>query len=281
MSLIVDNREPQIIKDSLKGSVSFENLKAGDFEFFDENNQSVLLIERKELDDLLSSLVDGRFDDQKLKLSECVVQNPRPIAFLIEGNHRIHPEIKTIQSVMLTTRFRDGFFVMETSDCSETSALILHILDLVKRKKFEALTDEEQHRRFIASRAAHRGGGGFSRKDEWWKLALSQIDGVGPNAAKAIADSYPTAIDLIRAYESDCRDDKARENLLSAIIPAGKKRKIGPKLSERVWRTVCGIAPQELEKKEPMKKKKEPKKPVKKKTTMTKKPEQCLFLDDD
>ena len=75
--------------------------------------------------------------------------------------------------------------------------------------------------------------------------------------------------ELVTAY-SGCETEKAKSALLSDVVPPGNKRKIGPKLSEKVWRTVCGV--------ESVTK---PVKPLKKRITKKKEPEKCLFLPDD
>lgn len=242
IKLVIDNREPAVIKQcfSQTTGVSFANLGAGDFEFL-KDNISLMLIERKEIADLCSSLVDGRFDDQKRKLAATACENPRPIVLLIEGDYSAEPESirNTIESVVLTSRFRDGIFVLTSASAQGTVILLNQIFTLFQRGKFEPLSDEEQHRRFIASRSAHRVGGQLSRKTDWWQLALAQIDGVGPKAAKAIAEKYTTAKSLIDAYRG-CKSDQYR-GIMLVDVPLGA-RKLGPKISQRVWDTISGGA---------------------------------------
>lgn len=239
VTLVIDNREPAVIKESFaQTGASLANLAAGDFEFL-KDGKSLMLIERKEISDLCSSLVDGRFDDQKRKLAAAACESPRPIVLLIEGDYSKEPENirNTIESVVLTSRFRDGIFVLTSVSASATVTLLRHILTLFQRGKFEPLDEEEQHRRFIASRAAHRVGGQLSRKTDWWQLALAQIDGVGPKAAKAIAEKYPTAKNLLDAYRA-CKSDHYRGIMLSETGLG--TRKLGPKISQRVWDTISG-----------------------------------------
>lgn len=239
MKLHIDNREPMVLKEWLVANIEMEcifgNLPAGDFEFKSATGNSHLLIERKEISDLCSSLRDGRFDDQKQKLSATVADEPRPIAFLIEGDYAQHEMSNTIESIMLTTRFRDGFFVLQSKSIQDTGTLLQRISDLFKRGKLDPISDEELHRRFISSRSMHRAGGQLSRRQDWWQLALAQIDGVGPKAAEAVTAKYPTAKDLINAYQS-CKSQAYREQLLTEL-PMGKRR-IGPKISEKICTTV-------------------------------------------
>ncbi len=242
MRLRIDNREPSQLKDLFKNATfacEFTNLKAGDFEFVNITGNVVLLIERKDVDDLSSSLTDGRFDEQKTKLSlACSGDSPFPIAYLIEGEYIGHKKQAAIETIILTTPFRDGFFVLHSATVRDTFDIIVRIMDLYEKGEMNPLTEDELHRRFISCRAAHRGGGGqFSKKDEWWTISLAQIPGIGPQAARAISSAYPTAGQLITAYGLCANDDKRAKMLQDLKMGA---RRIGIKASEKVWETVMG-----------------------------------------
>jgi ERCC4-type nuclease len=245
--LRVDHREPSELKKKLEASaiqsLDFLNLVAGDFEFVDgDTGRTLLLIERKEIEDLCSSLTDGRFDEQKSKLSatnEGNEDNPHPVAYLLEGNYAGHEKAAAIDTVVLTTRFRDGFFMLRTTSIDDTVSTVVRIVDLFTRGKMSPLSDDELHRRFIASRSAHRGGGQFSKNDEWWVVSLGQIPGIGPRAARTIAAQYPTVRSLLDAYNR-CKSIKQRRELLQDLKSAGSNRRLGPSASEKVWRCVVG-----------------------------------------
>jgi|JI10StandDraft_1071094.scaffolds.fasta_scaffold10354_1 ERCC4-type nuclease len=247
MKLKVDNREPAPLKEWLKANVGveclFENLPAGDFEFVTIDGVSKMLIERKEIADLCASLKDGRFDEQKQKLSATAAADPRPIVLLIEGSYQGHEKQTTIESVRLTTQFRDGFFVLHTKSAvgvESTGDLLRQLVDLFQRGKFNPITLEEQHRRFIASRSAHRAGGQLSRRQDWWQLALAQIDGVGPKAAEVITAKYPTVQSLLDAYRM-CKSSVYSQQLLADVVGPSNRR-LGPKISEKVYNTITGGA---------------------------------------
>lgn len=293
LALHIDNREPLDLKTWLKENINvacvFENLPAGDFEFrsTDESGttNSIVLIERKEIEDLCSSLKDGRFDEQKQKLSATVTTNPRPVAFLIEGDYNNHPKCATIDSVILTTQFRDGFFVLRSTnslnksdinDTTTTGALLLRISDLIQRGKFEPVSEEELHKRFIASRSIHRAGQSLSRSNDWWQLALSQIDGVGPKAGKAIVARYPTVKTLLDAFA----ESGPNAPMLLKDVTNASGRRLGQKISAKVFETICGSHSEIGDKNEepiektPLKRKKGTK-------TQPKKSDACLFDEDD
>lgn len=252
MRLRIDHREPTTLKALFAGSafVEFANLPAGDFEFSlaaNEDRAAVkLLIERKELADLAASIDDGRFDKQKVKLSSAAANESVAVAYLIEGDldttndERVLEKRAAIDTALLTTPFRDGFFLLRSKSITDTHAIILRIADLYDRGKMEPLSTDELHRRFIASRVVNRsrsGGTAVAQQQDWWIISLAQIPGIGPQAACAIAAVYRTAGDLIAAYIALPLDERAA--MLKNI--QGGSRKIGPKASEKVWRTVCGV----------------------------------------
>ena len=62
-----------------------EQLNIGDIILFDDKNEPILIFERKTLNDLASSICDGRYKEQSYRLNETNVSNHN-IVYLIEGN---------------------------------------------------------------------------------------------------------------------------------------------------------------------------------------------------
>jgi len=280
--LRVDHREPhhlkQFLGDSAKQKTELLNLAAGDFELVDVSTGKILLlVERKEVEDLCSSLADGRFDSQKSKLSATVdIDTPHPIAYVIEGSYQGHEKENAINTVVLTTRFRDGFFVLRTKNLKDTAKTVLRICELFARGKMVPLSEDELHKRYIASRSAHRGGGQFSNNDEWWTVSLGQIPGIGPQAARTIASKYPTVRSLLDAYHR-CKSIKARRELLQDLKPNGSARRLGPKASERVW--CCVVGSGDDRRPYASRKSSRPQRPTKK-TTVEAPLTECMFVED-
>ena len=253
-SLIVDHREPLPLKSLVGGVASFANLGAGDFEFR-LGSETKLLIERKELDDLMSSLVDGRFDQQKAKLSEQASNANHPIGFIIEGDWREHPERRTIESVMMTTRFRDGFNVITTEDIDETAHVVLMILDLFGRGKMNPLDERELMQRMVRARSTHRVTQ-FSSVSDWWVCAIGLVPGIGAKAAEAIAAQYPNPDAMSCAFADAVHPQTAMQS-----VKVGKRR-LGPSKAKKLWECFSanadGMVPRPKKKKKPPAKGREP-----------------------
>uniref|UniRef100_A0A8C6A5C0 Crossover junction endonuclease MUS81 n=1 Tax=Marmota marmota marmota TaxID=9994 RepID=A0A8C6A5C0_MARMA len=82
------------------------------------------IVERKRLDDLCSSIIDGRFREQKFRLKRCGLGHR---VYLVEEYGSVHnlslPESTLLQAVT-NTQVIDGFFVKRTVDIKESAAYL-------------------------------------------------------------------------------------------------------------------------------------------------------------
>ncbi|XP_072616381.1 crossover junction endonuclease MUS81 isoform X3 [Vulpes vulpes] len=97
------------------------------------------IVERKRLDDLCSSIVDGRFREQKFRLKRCGLGHR---VYLVEEHGSAHhlslPESTLLQAVT-NTQVIDGFFVKRTADIKE-SAAYLALLTLGLQRLYQGHT---------------------------------------------------------------------------------------------------------------------------------------------
>ena len=135
--LEIDNREPSIIKEyftnlksnSLNDSFncSFKNLEQGDFIIRDLNENILLIIERKNINDLLASVKDSRYTEQSDRYSQLDILSNK-IMYIIEGNIFIiakqTTESKIIYSCIFSLTYKKGFTVLFTTNIKETCELI-------------------------------------------------------------------------------------------------------------------------------------------------------------
>jgi len=136
--LIVDNRE-SVVYDKLislgsenfdKIAVSVKPLPIGDFvltKFDYEKTETIAIFERKSLKDLLSSIKDGRYEEQSYRLTntaECHIHN---IIYVIEGMYSTlsSPKDKPlILSAITSLSHFKGFSVIRTCSVQETAEFI-------------------------------------------------------------------------------------------------------------------------------------------------------------
>lgn len=102
-----------------------------------EGDEVVLdwIVERKRLDDLIGSIKDGRFHEQKFRLRRCGVQN---VIYIIE-DITIDPQVlqryeEAVQSAIASTQVVNGYFVKRTSKMDETVRYLSRLTAMLKRR---------------------------------------------------------------------------------------------------------------------------------------------------
>ena len=142
MKIIIDKRENELFEKLTIYLEMFENknlllendvLPLGDILIKDDNN--LLIIERKTINDLLASIKDGRYTEQSLRLSQNNECNNHNIIYLIEGNitSRSRDEKKIIYSTITSINAFKGFSIMRTSNIDDTTEWLLHMADKLYR----------------------------------------------------------------------------------------------------------------------------------------------------
>ncbi|XP_048885532.1 crossover junction endonuclease MUS81 isoform X2 [Brienomyrus brachyistius] len=217
------------------------------------------VIERKRIDDLCGSIIDGRFREQKFRLKRCGLRRP---VYLVEecgsaGTHLSLPE-STLQQAVVNTQVVDGFFVKRVQDVRE-SAVYLTIMTRYLQKLYRNKTlvcrskEEEEGASERVCLGKERGledpscsllsfaefnEGAVKNKcqtvREVFARQLMQISGVSGDKAAAILEHYGTVSSLLQAYEQ-CSSDADREKLLSSVRYGKLKRNIGPALSRTIY----------------------------------------------
>lgn len=141
MFIKIDYREKEL-QDKLSYYISFipafrtikvisENLPIGDI-IVTDNNEDILIIERKTVGDLMSSIKDGRYEEQSYRLNGNKVHNHN-IIYLIEGdinklNMNMFKDVKieklTFYSAIFSLNYYKGFSVIRTLSLDETALFI-------------------------------------------------------------------------------------------------------------------------------------------------------------
>jgi ERCC4-type nuclease len=152
MIIKVDIREQEmfkLIKYYLEISPSYknitivsENLPLGDLIICDENNVERLIIERKSIRDLSSSIKDGRYEEQSYRLNGSPFSNHN-IIYLIEGDLNSKFLFKdridkiSMYSAMFSLNHYKGFSVLRTFTIDETSLVICNMAYKMKKCDME------------------------------------------------------------------------------------------------------------------------------------------------
>jgi ERCC4-type nuclease len=137
--LIIDNREGKLIelikskfKDIFKIPYELKSLQIGDIVVSSPTYpDKTLIIERKCMTDMISSIKDGRYKEQKVRLLAEAANNPNTkICYLIEGNMQDlrFPNEKTVfNGSIVSSIFRDEIPLIRTGNLNETLDIIIRI----------------------------------------------------------------------------------------------------------------------------------------------------------
>ena len=114
------------------------NLEIGDIVFLNNKHEIILIIERKTLNDLLSSIKDGRYENQSKRLLEYPLTNHK-IMYLIEGNLALPGISSTDKDIILSSivsiNILKGFSVYRCLNKTESAQFVARILyKLIKEK---------------------------------------------------------------------------------------------------------------------------------------------------
>jgi len=144
MKIIIDEREHslyekcQLLSNQYKNIVlSKEVLPLGDILIKTDHDTDILLIERKSFSDLLSSIKDGRYEEQSYRLLNSSGLLPHSIFYLLEGmfSQLYNPlDKKIILSAMTSLQYFKGFSLIRTSSVNETAEFVLSMADKIDRE---------------------------------------------------------------------------------------------------------------------------------------------------
>ena len=283
--LILDSRESKLI-DLIKSKsptefkipYSTENLQIGDIiiKHTLDNITYSLIIERKCVTDMIASIKDGRYKEQKIRLLAELANSPNTIiTYLLEGTSteiRLPQDKIMFNGSIISSTFRDKISIIRTYSLAETLEILIRlherftkdITDFFTPKKnntqsLEQLLDQTNQVNELIQTTQEQDKNvseGVNslylqsikkcKKDNltpvtWNHMCYMNIPGISSNIAIKIADVYPKLKDLILAYQM-LDSETEKENLLTNIVLTDtdkQKRKIGPVISKRVYQYIC------------------------------------------
>jgi len=230
-----------------------------------ESKEEIVLnyiVERKRIDDLASSIVDGRFKEQKFRLSKCGADD---VIYLVEEKKSIEHTVKLdpdrLETAMIHSQIHDDFFLKRTDSFDDTlgylSVLTFQIENIYKKKRLVAvggditsrkeleqlrasLHDSTRIKHHIAYDLFDKINGkerNLSQRDMFLKQ-LIQVRTLGLDKALAITAAYPTLMSLLKAYER-LQTEKEKEDLLVDLPVGTQKKKLGIQVSKKLYHLYC------------------------------------------
>jgi len=195
MIINIDSREIELLKFcqilNTDTEISLVNLQLnlGDLII---NNQ--VIIERKTLTDLASSIRDGRYKEQSFRLQKALEEGFKVI-YMIEGNIDLYvgnvPKetlVRTFYSLM-----NKGFNVFLTKNVKETAYFIIQFSEKIKTQKTTNLGNYEDIEGIV-----HKQKNTNLTRDNISIFMLSQLPGISNVTATVIMDKYKHISKLIK-----------------------------------------------------------------------------------
>lgn len=248
MKIIVDEREAALYEICLnhennnKESFLLEKrvLQLGDILFTnDDESTTYLCIERKSLQDLLSSIKDGRYKEQSYRLSNCY-PNRHNVVYLLEGMLSTVKDKQLVISCIASLNYFKGFSVHRTVSMAETATYILCMADKMSRE-FKKGTCAESDTTNAGANAVSTDYCNVVKvskkanitKENMGAMLLMQVPGVSSSAAVEIMRPFSSFVEFIDHV-------RALPEYLGQVTLGDKKRKIGSNIVKGIEELILG-----------------------------------------
>ena len=218
MEINIDYRETTLYDIIYKKNIdnyhlNVKNLEIGDIEIC--YNDIKLIFERKTISDLFSSIKDGRYKEQKLRMvstydiNRCtyIIEKSRPMS---DTDNYI------IDSAIIHSMFRDKIRFICVNSINDTVDWILKIATRLLKNPQNFNEQSENSVKYIECTKIKSKKIDNIDKNTCYLLQLSQIPGISKVIAEEIVKTFPTMKDF---YNSDVTIDK-----LKSIASIGDKK---------------------------------------------------------
>jgi ERCC4-type nuclease len=186
MEMYLDTREHELM--TRMPTLRTETLPVGDI-VIRKDGKDLVLIERKAVNDLASSITDGRYREQSFRLMECGLA-PHRIVYLIEGSLNASRMPKTtIMSAMVSMWFSKGFTVVQTASLSDTVEYLNHLMVKLQKEKIEDTEYVSTIKSCKKDKATPQHVG---------TAMLAQIPSISPVMAAALLEEYESVPKMIQ-----------------------------------------------------------------------------------
>lgn len=281
--LILDSREVKLIElikskspNDFKIPYSTENLQIGDIiiKHTLDNITYSLIIERKCVTDMIASIKDGRYKEQKIRLLAELANSPNTIiTYLLEGSIselRLPQDKTMLNGSIISSTFRDKILILRTYSLAETLDILIRLHDRFTKDITDFFTPNKNNTQILVQPIQTNQINSIQEQDTsvsnvvdgvnslylqsikkckkdnltpvtWNHMCYMNIPGISSNIAIKIAEIYPKLKDLILAYQI-LDSESEKQTLLANIILTEtdkQKRRIGPVISKRVYEYIC------------------------------------------
>ncbi|KAK9174538.1 ERCC4 domain protein [Cryptosporidium meleagridis] len=219
------------------------------------------IIERKTGSDMCSSILDGRYEEQKYRLMRSI--GVESVIYLLEDLNSIHENIvwssssngpissgkiapkQVLRSAQANTQFIAGFHILQSQSIGHTLTLLIGMHQMISRNvsnrwdNTETKQDEILNRSNIITKIAQdrpsfKDWEINSKKssnltvEETFGKQLRSIKGCGPEATETLLEIWPTPYKMYEEMSSEARFDDLYSKVLKKCEEI-RNMKFGPK----------------------------------------------------
>jgi len=202
--------------------VQRKRLPLGDFQISYEG--SVVLIERKTVEDWRSSMTDGRLDAQRARAEELFAESGVKLVYILEGGvpewtNKCYYGVsdRALAASVVKMTLRDGHHVIHTSSIAATAATIAYIANELATGGLKAETVS------VASGVLGKRPRDIRVSLPPLVAPLAAITGVSLATAELLATTFVTASKLVAASEKEIADTRLKSG-----------RRVGEAVAKRV-----------------------------------------------
>jgi len=240
MKIIIDKRETKLIDELSKtSSDKFECkvLDVGDIHICDNNDNILMIFERKTIADLLSSIKDGRYSEQSLRLTSHELHN-HYVYYLIEGPITKFQDEKLVYSSLCSLSYFKGFSLLRSNSVKETGDIIIAFCNKLEKEISKskngyysdcssALLDETDYCSSIKTNKKEN-----ITPENILQIMLMQIPKINAKSSSAIADKYHTISQLLQTINDN-------KNELYDVKMFNDKTKKSRKINKTAIDNIC------------------------------------------
>ena len=228
MKIIIDEREVALYERMVYLDTGLlivkQVLQIGDA-IIQNDDVDLCVIERKTLQDLLSSIKDGRYEEQSHRLIHTSGLSPHNIIYIIEGNMttlQTDKDKQLIYSSITSLNYYKGFSVLRTTGVNDTADLIIGMTRKIEKNNSKGVLPHTNCEQITPYANVVK----KTKKDNITvenisQIMLCQIPGVSTVTSTAIFAKFGSIKKLITsiAENPDCMNDLS-------YIQSGKSRKV-------------------------------------------------------
>ncbi len=224
MLIKIDVRETSLHMECLKLissnqniKLEVENLPIGDVIICNDDGVELVIIERKTLNDLASSIKDGRYTEQSYRLTGSEIPNHN-IFYLVEGvlkyynSQKTRLERKSLLSSFISISYYKGFSIHRTDDTTESAEWIFSYANKLHKEKNKQpyynrdnakSTIEKTNTQYDYVNVISKVKKDNITKENIGAIMLTQIPNVSSSIAIAIMEKHTNIYNLIIEMEQN------------------------------------------------------------------------------